>query len=205
VFANPANLFDPTGLDGWTRVWGGARAIGGGFETAAGVGLAVATGWTGVGAVAGGAVGLHGLDQIQAGLRQLFTGCKTDSLTSTGLQAVGLSQSAANLVDAGISVVGSLGAGVGATASRAVGLANVPNYEVGMATLSPDKWAKYGQIADPVERGAQMLKDLGPRALIDPSGSFSKTIWMGGTPLANGAMGAAGAAAAAGRSCACKN
>lgn len=196
VFNSPVTLFDPTGLDAWTRVWGGVRVVGGGFETAAGVGLAVATGWTGVGAIAGGAVGLHGLDQVQAGLRQVFTGCGVDSFTSQGLQSAGLSQSSANLVDAGISVVGSLGTGAATQAIRAGGAGNIMYYEIGQKTLSADGFANYGQIADPVDRGMQIVADQGwGRALApDPAGlsQFSKTIPQGLTPLAGGMAGALG-------------
>ena len=106
------------------------------------------TGWTGSELWGGVAVALHGLDQVQAGLRQLFTDCNTRSFTSKGLQAAGLSPSTANLVDAGISVVGSAGAGLGAQAVRAGGIGNMVYYEIGQNTLSPSNYAKYGQIAD---------------------------------------------------------
>ena len=101
----------------WTRFFGGLRLVGGVLETVAGGGLiaaGVVTSPTGIGAVAGVGggliVGAHGLDTIQAGARQLWTGQHTDSLTSTGLQALGVSKPVANIVDAGISVVGTLGA-----------------------------------------------------------------------------------------------
>jgi len=64
-------------------------------------------------------VGLHGLDQFQAGLGEALSGCQIDSLTSSGLQAAGLSQGAANLVDAGLSVGGGSLAGGGAAGARA--------------------------------------------------------------------------------------
>jgi RHS repeat-associated protein len=116
---SPMNFVDPTGLDGWTRAGGVLQAIGGGVEAAAGFGFAAATSWTGAGLVGGGLVGLHGLDQLQAGLRTAFSGCGTDTLTSSGLQAAGLSQNTANLVDAGISIVGGGAAGAGAASARA--------------------------------------------------------------------------------------
>jgi hypothetical protein len=104
---------------------GGLRAIGGGFEAFAGYTLAAASGAfgvgtspTGIGAVAGAAgvvggvaLGAHGVDTFQSGIRQMWTGKAVDSITSTGLQAAGMSPQAANLTDAGISVVGSFGAG----------------------------------------------------------------------------------------------
>jgi hypothetical protein len=51
------------------------------LETAGGVVGGVLTSETGIGAVAGGAVALHGLDDIQAGLRQAISGKPTQTLT----------------------------------------------------------------------------------------------------------------------------
>jgi RHS repeat-associated protein len=198
VFDAPTNFVDPMGLDPWTRLSGGLRAIGGGFEAGAGVGLAIATGWTGIGAVAGGAVGLHGLDQLQAGLRQVFGSCRVDSFTSEGLRRAGLSRSAANTIDTGISIAGSLGAGTATQAIRAGGLENVGLYEVGQKTLSANDYARYGNIADPVERGGQIVADRGwPSALLRPEGlsQYPKTVPQGLTPLARGGAGALGALA----------
>ena len=167
----------------------------------------MATGWTGVGAAAGVLVGLHGLDQIQAGLRELTTGCHADSLTSTSLQAAGLSPAAANLADAGISVVGSFGAGAATQAIRAGGAQNIMYYEVGQQTFSPSNYAKYSQIGDATKRGMQIVADQGwGRGLTPDLGGvsqFPKTIPLGGTPLANGVAGALAATALSGRSCGC--
>ena len=135
VFNNPVDFLDPAGLDAWTRIGGGLQALGGLGEATVGFGFAAATSWTGVGLVGGGLVGLHGLDQIQAGLRSAFSGCKVDSLTSSGLQAAGLSQNAANLVDAGISVVGGGLAGAWAAGARA-GQAGIE-----FSHFWPNQWA----------------------------------------------------------------
>ena len=54
----------------------------------------------------------HGLDQIQSGVRQVWTGRSTDSVTSGYLQLSGMDQNTANKVDSTISLVGSVGAGV---------------------------------------------------------------------------------------------
>jgi RHS repeat-associated protein len=214
---SPINLIDPLGLDGLSRILGGVRVAGGIMETAAGVGLAVAAGWTGVGAIAGIAVGLHGLDQVQAGLRQLFGGCgSVDSFTSQGLQMMGLSRSGANIADAGISVVGSVGAGAAAQGIRAGASVSQPadamrrivQYEIGQQTMSPASYVKYGKIADPVERGAQIAADRGglAKGLIPEAGGltqFPKTIPKGLTPLATGLGGAVGAAGTAVTRCGC--
>lgn len=190
---------------------------GGAAEAFAGGALAVSTGWTGVGAVGGVVVGLHGLDQLQAGLRQAFTGEEVDSFTSQGLQAAGLSRCTANLVDAGISVVGSLGAGV-ATASIKVatirasdplakGLSTAQilwRTEVGSQALSNSKFASLG--------GASTTPLAKAASLSGPGFNIGKAISLAGTgptPLANagigaiGAGGAAGSAAASGSDCDC--
>jgi hypothetical protein len=205
---NPVNYLDPYGLWSWTQTFGVLRAVGGVFEAAAGIGLGAATSWTGVGAVAGGVVAAHGLDQIQAGLRQAWTGEQTDSLTSSGLQAVGMSRTAANLTDAGISVVGSLGAGMATTAIRSSELAassispqvaNAPlwkqmiYYEVGQKTLSDPGYTFYSTLwPNAVDRGAAIVADQGWRAALIPESwgwilGTGKTLLTGPTPLGTAA------------------
>jgi len=119
---------------------GGLRAIGGGFEAFAGYTLAAASGAfgvgtspTGIGAVAGAAgvvggvaLGAHGVDTFQSGIRQMWTGKAVDSITSTGLQAAGMSPQAANLTDAGISLVGSFGAGAATRGLTALAPKTIP-------------------------------------------------------------------------------
>ena len=122
---NPINAEDPFGLWTWTQTVGLLQGVGGGLQALTGYTLATgsaafgaAASWTGVGLVAGAAgtaggiaIGAHGLDQAIAGFSQAFSGNQTQTFTSQDLQALGMSQNAANLTDAGISVVGSLGAG----------------------------------------------------------------------------------------------
>ena len=168
---NPVNYLDPYGLSTWTRISGGLRALGGGLEAAAGYSLAVASGTAAVGtsptvvgalgfgalAAGGAAIGAHGIDQLQAGLRQMWTGEHVDSLTSVALQAAGMSQEAANLTDAGISIVGSLGAGFATVPIRvatirvtdplAEGLSNAEMlrlWETGSRALNAADWAALG-------------------------------------------------------------
>jgi len=113
---NPLSFLDPLGLskDGgfWNRFFGGLQALGGLAEAGAGFGFAAVTAETGIGAVAGVGVGLHGLDQFQAGLRKAFSGESTDTFTSTGLQEMGVPRGWANGIDAGISIVGTAGIGI---------------------------------------------------------------------------------------------
>jgi RHS repeat-associated protein len=207
---DPIGHFDPTGLDGWTRFWGGVRAVGGVFEAGAGIALGAATSWTGVGAVAGGAVALHGADQALAGLRDLFTGCHHDSFTSQGLQAAGLSQSNANLVDAGISVVGSLGAGGSAQAIRAgateagAGLSNAERimyYEIGQKNLGTAAYQGLENMT-PVERGLEIARQQGLAKALMPfsSGGNAGALATWPTPLGAGGAGALGAAGTIGSS-----
>jgi RHS repeat-associated protein len=201
---NPISEMDPFGLNGWTSVFGGLRVVGGGLEAAAGITLGAATSWTGIGAIGGGLVALHGADQVQAGLRQLFTGNQANSLTSQGLQAAGMSPTAANLTDAGISVVGSFGAGLGTTAIRAQSVisaetanANVVRqaayYEIGQNTVSDDANTFYSLWANPIDRGAAKVADQG-WGVAWPQGygytlGIGKTFMTGPTPI-----GTAGAA-----------
>lgn len=99
---DPLNLLDPEGL---LSVSGVLRFVGGSLEATIGLGFGAATSWTGVGAVVGGAITMHGLDVAQAALRG------TDTVTSQGLQAAGLSRTTANAVDTGASAVAFLAAG----------------------------------------------------------------------------------------------
>jgi len=116
IFSDPKG--DTSGVG--TRIWGGLKAIGGIAEMAIGGAGGVATSWTGVGAVAGGAAVVHGADVTSAGLRQLWTGEETSTFTqqgiSKGLQGLGVSEPkadvAAGYTDAGISILLSGGSGM---------------------------------------------------------------------------------------------
>ncbi|HET7559477.1 MAG TPA: RHS repeat-associated core domain-containing protein, partial [Limnochordia bacterium] len=137
VTGNPIRLNDPSGLGFWGHVWGGLKTVGGAIETAAGatlVGVGTATSEVGIGipiAAAGAFVTAHGVDTTVSGARQLVTGHQADTLTSTALQAAGMSKRSANLVDAGIGVVGTLGAGAAARAPSLIGVAAEGGGEAG--------------------------------------------------------------------------
>jgi hypothetical protein len=109
-------------------------------------------------AVGGTAVGAHGVDQFQAGIRQMWTGEHLESLTSGAIQSAGMSPRAANLTDAGISVVGSLGAGFATTGIRVTELSatsissevanaslltKIGYYEVGQLSQSGNAYGYY--------------------------------------------------------------
>jgi len=131
-FANPVNLIDPSGLDAWTSAMGGVKVVGGNFEVLAGGSLAIAgtvTVESGVGAIGipvGLAVATHGVDTVQSGARQLFSGEIVDSLTSQSLQSFGLSKTTSNTFDAGIGIVGSGGAGLVSGYTKLATLSRLP-------------------------------------------------------------------------------
>ena len=104
--------------DGWTQFWGGVKLVGGLVETGGGVIIGVGASWTGVGAVAGGGIAVHGLDNVQAGIRQLWSGEEVRTYTSQGVSstahhAFGVDEDKAILigevVDAGLGVFGGVG------------------------------------------------------------------------------------------------
>jgi len=99
---DPLDLIDPMGL---MNVWDTLRLTGGLVEVGAGVAGGLVTSWTGIGGAAGAIAVVHGLDVVQAAWRG------TDTFTSQGLQATGLSQNAANSIDLGISGFSGIAAG----------------------------------------------------------------------------------------------
>jgi RHS repeat-associated protein len=114
---NPINLVDPDGMKGdapgkgWTRFWGGLRAVGGVAQVVVGVVGGVATSWTGVGAVVGVVATVHGADDFQAGVRQLWTGEETESLTYKGLKTVSKAAGASDKTASRIATGGDIALG----------------------------------------------------------------------------------------------
>ena len=101
----------------WNPDGDGMRA--GTVESTLGYGFAVDSAETGIGIAAGVAVGLHGTDVAYAGYYTMVNGVPQDTLTSQGLQTVGVPQDWANGIDAGISMAGTMG--VGAAARGTIG------------------------------------------------------------------------------------
>jgi RHS repeat-associated protein len=101
------------------RFTGGAQAVGGLIEAAAGGSSALATG--GVASIPGFMVMAHGLDHFFSGCAQISTGKFQDTATVQALTATGLSHETASLIDGGLSV-----AGTGWCASRCSILPNTP-------------------------------------------------------------------------------
>ena len=116
---DPLSYIDPLGLGaeeksgGWqgflTRLGGLGQMLGGTAEAAAGYTFGTVTSPTVVGGILGAAVGTHGIDNVQAGARQLWTGQQVDAMTSGLLQSAGLSRQTANTVNAVVSVAATLG------------------------------------------------------------------------------------------------
>jgi RHS repeat-associated protein len=119
---NSINLIDPFGLESCdcsgggspslsNRIFGGLRAIGGAFQAAGGVSLAVAgtAGTAGIGAapaiIGGGLIAARGADDFQAGVRQLFTGQETNSLTFEGVKNLTGNCKIAGAVDLGTGLI----------------------------------------------------------------------------------------------------
>lgn len=171
---NPISNSDPFGLWSWNQTWGVVKAIGGVAEVAVGLTVGAATSWTGVGAVGGGLVALHGLDTVQAGFRQAISGDEVDSGTSLALQGAGLSRNTANLADTGIGLVsGSAGLISGASktaalmrSSEAAGM-SIPKallaYERGARALNRADYGALGESATmALEKAARLGGEFQP-------------------------------------------
>jgi RHS repeat-associated protein len=93
-----------------TRVQGALQFGAGLGMGALGTGVGVTTGWTGLGAVGGGALIALGSDQMSAGFQTLVSGKSTPSLLNQGLQAAGASPTQAAWGEAAITIGASGGA-----------------------------------------------------------------------------------------------
>lgn len=165
ILFNPIKLIDPDGRGpGWNRFTGGLRVIGGSLQIIAGITGGIATSWSGVGAVVGGIAVVHGVDDVQAGARQLWTGKEVDSFTFQGIKAgvkfAGASDNTANSIatfsDIGLGLVGG-GAGLFKVLNKGTKVAEF--------TVAESKFDYYfsrvveGNVHN-VQRTAQNLKDL---------------------------------------------
>ncbi|WP_436500390.1 SpvB/TcaC N-terminal domain-containing protein [Actinokineospora sp. HUAS TT18] len=113
---NPIRMGDPDGRapSTFNRIMGGVKLVGGVLEAAAGATLATTTGVTGIGAVAGVAVAVHGSDVAVTGWKQMWSGEDESSGTSKLMQAAGVSKGTADTIDAGLSIAGGGGARIAA-------------------------------------------------------------------------------------------
>jgi RHS repeat-associated protein len=102
---SPAMHADATGLWwSWTQWSGLLKMLGGACEIIVGAAVGAATGWTGIGAVAGFLIVLHGIDLFVAGGLQFINDQETETQTERFLRWCGLSKNAAGWVNAGISL-----------------------------------------------------------------------------------------------------
>ena len=125
---------------------------------------------TGAGVAGGVAVAVHGADVASAGAYKLWYGVGQDTLTSQGLQAVGVPRDWANGVDAGVSVMGSAGVGM---ATKAVGGVAASSTEM----IEVSRWGRAGlQDGDFVMKGDPSLSNY----LL--SGKFQPS-WMPGNNI----------------------
>jgi RHS repeat-associated protein len=184
---DPVNNFDADGRS-WNQVFGVMRAVGGVGETVAGYSLTAASVGGGVvstptgigpligavGATAGITIGAHGIDQFQTGVRQAIYDIPVDSITSQGLQSLGMTKGAANITDSGMSVIGSIGAGTALGITKTILVKNTESLAQGMSLNS---------VANTIEKGSVALNSTDYTLLGGFSGS---TAFQRGIMLANG-------------------
>jgi RHS repeat-associated protein len=195
AYNSPIRLSDPDGLFPWNRVIGGVKMVGGILEASAGVAVGAATSWTGVGAVGGAVVAVHGFDVALSGARQLVSGEETSSFTSSTMQAAGVSKDKAELLDATISVVGSFGAATATSMARAGATATRTAVQVGtrapaalaagnafedayIAARAGAGWVKNTAVFRPSAQqiSSQLFKDIVGVAEYTPKGKAVGTI-----------------------------
>lgn len=102
---------------GWDRALDIIAGVG---EVIGGVAVMAFAGWTGIGAVAGGAIALDGLLRLGHSVSDAARGTTTDTWQSQGFQALGASRDAANRIDTGLNLVATVPVGVGGAAIGAV-------------------------------------------------------------------------------------
>ena len=208
----PISNTDPFGLWSWNQTWGVVKAVGGLAEAAVGLTVGAATSWTGIGAVAGAAVVLHGADTFQAGFRQAVTDEETDSMTSQRLQSAGLSRTQANLADAGIGLAAG-GAGLLSGASKTASIMrsseaagmSIPQalgaWERGSVALNTaDYYALGGPATSALSKAAQMTNDFQQTTTkLQRIGSSLSLANTGLTPIGDFVAGAASSLSFGGR------
>jgi RHS repeat-associated protein len=145
---SPTNFIDPSGLTGeqpslLNRITGGLRAIGGAIQAIGGGTLAIGgtAGTAGIGAapaiIGGGLIAARGIDDFQAGIRQLFTGLETNSLTFEGVKNLTGNCTVAGLVDFGTGLIspGAVIKGIGGSRTLPILADNITIYRGTSHTL----------------------------------------------------------------------
>lgn len=145
---------------GWlTRGLGLLQAGAGVVEMAGGVVGGVLTSETGIGAVAGGVVALHGVDDFQAGLRTAFSGKSTETFTQSAATGAAKSLGASPVVAAGIGLGVDFAAGGVAGGGEKAAIKGAEALEDG-AKLFEDG-AKAGKELNEANRVGEGLEDAG--------------------------------------------
>jgi hypothetical protein len=149
------------GSGGWLdRGLGLLQAGFGIVETVGGVAGGILTSETGVGAVAGGVIALHGLDDIQAGIRQAWSGKPVETLTqqaATGVaKQTGMSPQAAAIVGITADIVAS--GGLGGEKAAATGAKEA--LTLGRDLAEADRAANAGRLLESERAGNAARQEL---------------------------------------------
>ncbi len=137
-------------------------------ETVSGYTFGTVTSPTVVGGIAGAAIGTHGIDNVQSGARQLWTGEPVDTMTSGLLQSAGLSHQTANTVNAVISVVATLGTGAANTAAATAPTSFADDF------VTVSRWGREG-----LQAGDWVMKGSVNRSNYILSGKYQPQSWPG--------------------------
>ena len=151
-----------------TRVQGALQFGAGLGMGALGTGVGVTTGWTGLGAVGGGALIALGSDQMSAGFQTLVSGKSTPSLLNQGLQAAGASPTQAAWGEAAITIGASGGVSMlsqsGRSFVQAAGVADDVFAAQGAGRLGNQATRQHvDQVATEMERRGWTIKHGGGR------------------------------------------
>ena len=185
---NPVMFIDPTGMESWwSQIWndpeimarieGAIKAAGGITEAVVGATAGVATSWTGVGAVLGGAALVHGCDVAASGISQMISGEETSSLTSQGLQAAGVPKETAERIDVGLSIgftfVSGIASNVGSITTKATSTSTTTT-AVGETGAVSKTGGRLGSQATRAQN-SQIAQKLGDRGSIITGGGGLKS------------------------------
>ena len=116
---DPVNRIDPAGLSAWDWASEAISFVGGGLQVAGGITIGVATSWTGVGLVAGGAMIVNGVASMGGAGRNMWKMSKGKEPTLNSSGCVGLATSIvtddprANVIASGVDIGTNLASGAG--------------------------------------------------------------------------------------------
>jgi len=154
------------------RFWGAAKVVGGALELLGAGGLLAVPEPTMLTKAAGGVLGVHGLDTLQAGARQVWTGDNTKTLTQQGGEAIayelGADKSTAETTGTVVDIV------VPLIVASIVVAARIAAVRAGRLVLAEEEAAGGHTIARHVARTeAQLRARLAAQTGITAASSFS--------------------------------